>query len=120
MLPKKVLLSMAGSVAAVASTVAIVDYINRRISGKSHQQPYVTQLTLGVLGLVAGTALTVWSQMKAEDEQDVIVDVLTDEDIAMMDDNISEVLGTSAEAVETPEKLRQIEVDEDATIEDFM
>lgn len=120
MLPKKVLLSMAGSAAAIASTVAIVDYINRRIiCNKTHQQPYVSQLTLGVVGLVAGTALTVWSQMKAE-EKEVIVDVLTDEDIAMMDDNISEVLGASAEPSEKPEKLRQIEVDEDATIEDFM
>ena len=117
MLPKKVLLSMAGSVAAIASTVAVVDYINRKIGAK---KPYTTQLVAGVLGIAAGTALTVWAQMKLEDEHEVIVDVLTDEDIAMMDDNISEVLGASAETAEKPAKLRHIEVDEDATIEDFM
>ena len=120
MLPKKVLLSMAGSAVAIASTVALVDYINRRITCKAQGQPYLSQLATGVIGLVAGTALTVWAQMKVEDEPEVLVDVLSDEDIAMMDDNISEVLGTSKETSEKPTRLRKIEVDEDATIEDFM
>ena len=117
MLPKKTLLSMAGAVAAIASTVVVVDYINRKVV---RQKPYGAQLVAGILGLAAGTALTVFAQMKMQDETNVIVDVLTDEDIAMMDENISEVLGTSAEHTEKPEQLRKIEVDEDATIEDFM
>lgn len=117
MLPKKVLLSMAGSVAAIVSTVAVVDYINRKIVRKD---PYGLQLTAGLLGLAAGTALAVWAQMKLKDDEEVIADVLTDEDVAMMDENISEVLGSSAEHTEKPAQLRKIEVDEDATIEDFM
>lgn len=117
MLPKKVLFSMAGAVTAIASTVVVVDYINRKVVRK---EPYGAQLAAGLLGLAAGTALTVWAQLKMQDEENVIVNVLTDEDIALMDENISEVLGSSAEHTEKPAQLRKIEVDEDATIEDFM
>lgn len=107
MLNKKILLSVAGSVTAVASTIVLVDFINRKAL-KKNTCGY--ELAVGILGLAAGTALTVLVQTRLSDA------------LAPMADEGSESETPSAEASSEPNSRRNsgIELDEDASIEDFL
>ena len=109
---KKFIVSMAGAATVLVSAVALICYANRKAKNAA--------LALGITGTLAGVALTVLSEKMEQPKDLVIDDMLTDDDVALMHENISEVLGSSPEHTEKPKQLRKIEVDEDATIEDFM
>ncbi len=117
---KKFIISMAGAATVLASAAILIDYGHRKSKNTAHP----AELAAGILGTLAGVALAVLSEVtlpkrKAIGDLD-LSDMLDEEDIALMNENISDVLGASAEQVAKPEKLRHIELDEDATIEDFM
>ncbi len=107
MLNKKILLSVAGSVTAVASTVVLVDFINRKAL-KKNACGY--ELAVGMLGVVTGAALTVLAQTLLPDASTQAQDTLPD----------SEELSAEASSEQSNRRNTQIELDEDATIEDFL
>jgi hypothetical protein len=114
MLNKKSLLTVLGAAGAIASGAAIVDFIAKKANRRSGGG---LGLSLGLTGLVASTALLLYAQTSPIGEEEY-EDMLSDEDIALMDANISEVLGSSEDRAE--KKPSGIEVDEDTTIEDFI
>ncbi|MBE6589364.1 MAG: hypothetical protein E7643_04225 [Ruminococcaceae bacterium] len=117
MLNKKTLLTIAGAAGAVASGTVIADFIVRKASRKNSN---ATELVLGIAGLVASASVIAYAHLSKAEEETEYEDMLTEEDIALMDANISEVLGASAEQSVKPAPLNRIEVDEEATIEDFI
>ncbi len=117
MLDKKTLLTILGTAGAVASGAAIVDFIGKKASRRAGGG---IELALGLTGLAASTSLILYAQTSPIGEEEEYEDMLSDEDIALMDANISEVLGSSEERPAKKETPSGIEVDEDASIEDFI
>ena len=117
MLSKKFMLTLAGAAGAIASGIAIADAI---VEKTSHRKNADLLLAGGITGLVASSALIAFAQLTQEEEEQEYEDMLSDEDIALMDTNISEVLSNSAEQPATTDTLQAIEVDEEASIEDFI
>ncbi len=116
---KKFIMSMAGAATVLASAAILINYGSRKSKDNANGQ-----LAAGILGVLAGAALAVLAELNLPKRTTIsdlnLSDMLDEEDIALMNQNISDVLGASAEQVAKPEKLRKIELDEDATIEDFM
>ena len=107
---------LASAAIVAASVASIVTYAVQKATKKN---AFPGLLVLGAAGLVAGTAIA------AKPGKDAIKrlsdePLLDEEDTDLMQINISEILGSSAERGEAPKKLRVIEVDEDATIDDFI
>ncbi len=117
MLNKKILLTVAGAAGAFASGALISDFAMKK---GVHKKANPTELVLGISGLVAAASVMAYAYLAGAEEEPEYDDMLTDEDIALMDANISEVLGASVEPTEKPLPLRSIEVDDEATIEDFI
>ena len=117
MLNKKSLLTIAGAAGAVASSALIADFILRK---NTQKKTNATELVLGISGLTASASVIAYAHLSKIEEESEYEDMLTEEDIALMDANISEVLGSSEERPVKAEKPSGIEVDEDATIEDFI
>jgi len=117
MLDKKTLLTILGAAGAVASGAAIVDFIGKKAT---RRQGGALELALGITGLAASASVLLYAQTTPIGDEEDYEDMLTDEDIALMDANISEVLGSSEDRPVKAEKPSGIEVDEDATIEDFI
>ena len=113
---KKNLLTIAGVASALASGTLLADFIVRK---STHKRANATELVLGITGLVASASVIAYAHLSKESEEVEYEDMLTDEDIALMDANISEVLGASVDQTTKP-RLRNIEIDEEATIEDFI
>ncbi len=114
-------LSLIGAATFVASGAILFDYGHR----KSKSAPtHPIELTAGLLGAAAGLALAVLGDINLPERKLIgdldLENMLDEEDFALMDENISDVLGASAEQVAKPEKRRTIELDEEATIEDFI
>ena len=115
---KKALLTVAGVAGAVASGAVIADFIIRK---SSHKKTNAAELIFGISGLTASASAIAYARLSASEDASDYEEMLSEEDIALMDANISEVLGTSAEQPATKTlQLRDIEVDEEATIEDFI
>ena len=117
MLNKKSLLTIAGAAGAVASSALIADFILRK---NTQKKTNATELVLGISGLTASASVIAYAHLSKIEEESEYEDMLTEEDIALMDANISEVLGASVEQSVKPLQLRDIEVDDEATIEDFI
>lgn len=117
MLDKRTLLTVLGTAGAVASGAAIVDFIAKKASRRSGGG---IELALGLTGLVASASLFLYAQTSPIGDVEEYEDMLSDEDIALMDANISEVLGSSEAHPQKKEAPTGIEVDEDASIEDFI
>ncbi len=114
-------LSLAGAVTFVAAGAILFDYGHR----KSKCAPaHPIELTAGLLGAAAGLALAVLGDVNLPERKLIgdldLENMLDEEDFALMDENIADVLGASAEQVAKPEKRRTIELDEEASIEDFI
>ena len=105
------------SAATVAASVAsIVTYsVKKATKGKAN----AFYLLAGMAGLAVGAALATKPDRDAAKLLGEAI-MLDDADADLMQLNISEILGTSAEHTEAPAKLRHIEVDEEASIEDFI
>ena len=117
MLNKKSLLTILGAAGAIASGAALVDFAAKKASKRSGGG---LELALALTGLAASTSLILYAQTTPIGEEQEYEDMLSDEDIALMDANISEVLGSSEEHPASAEKSSDIEIDEDASIEDFI
>ena len=117
MLNKKSLLTILGAAGAIASGAALVDFAAKKASKRSGGG---LELALALTGLAASTSLILYAQTSPIGEEQEYEDMLSDEDIALMDTNISEVLESSEEHPASAEKSSDIEIDEDASIEDFI
>ena len=117
MISNKWIVTAAGAISALASTVAIVDFARRKATGLLAPG---YQLAAGLSGLAAGTALITLSHLLLEDKEIDVEEILSEEELDLMDTNLSATLGASAEPVAKPARGSRIEVDEEATIEDFM
>ena len=107
---------LASAVAVTASIASIVTYsVKKATRGKAS----TLYLLAGAVGFAASAALATKPDRDAVKRLGEAL-MLDDADADLMQLNISEILGTSADHTETPAKLRQIEIDEDATIEDFI
>ena len=117
MLDKRSLLTVLGTAGAVASGAAIVDFILKKAS---RREGGFLELALGVTGLAASASVMIYAQTQPIGAEEDYEDMLSEEDIALMDTNISEVLGSADERPVRREKPSGIEIDEDASIEDFI
>ena len=117
MLDKKSLLTILGAAGALASAAAVADFIVK----KAMRRPCgILEPALGLTGLAASTAVVLYAQTSPIGEEEEYENMLSDDDIALMDANISEVLGSSEDRPTEKKPICGIEVDEDATIEDFI
>ena len=107
---------IASAALASISIAAIVTYSIKKATKKPVSAGL---LILGSAGLAASAALA------TKPERDAIKrlanePLLDEDDTDLMQVNISEILGNSADRGTAPKKLRHIEVDEETTIEDFI
>lgn len=120
---KKFIFSMAGAASLLASASILIDYGVRKASGKD---AHPVELTAGIASAVAGVALATLGEIelpklkkkkKAEDE---LVLLLNEEDLALLEENVAEALDGDVEEAPAEEAAPVIELDEEATIEDFI
>lgn len=109
-------LYIASAAITAASIAAIVTYSIKKATKKPVSAGL---LILGSLGIAAGAALSTKPSRDAVKELGN-EPLLDEEDTDLMQVNISEILGNTADRGTAPEKLRHIEVDEETTIEDFI
>ena len=109
--------SVAGATLVLASTITVLDFATRK---KKEKDPNATALAFGLIGLAAGMALASKPAINDSKKLALDEDVINDEDAALVHQNISEVLGTTADRGPKVKKLHEIEVDEETSIEDFI
>ena len=114
---KKHLLHIAATASVFAAGALISDF---SVKKGVHKKASPAELILGISGLVISSSLFAYAYLSREEEEPEYEDMLNDEDIALMDSNIAEVLGSSVEQTEKPLALRDVEIDDEATIEDFI
>ena len=107
---------LAGVALAVASTASIVTYA---VQKNKNEKSNVGLLIAGIAGL-AGSAYLATQPVRDAQKKLTVEDLLDDDDTELMQTNISEIFGNAAESEEGDQTIRQIELDEDATIEDFI
>ena len=114
---ERLLYTVAGAAVALTSVALVAGYSVRKAKQKSGG---VGLLLAGLAGLAVGAALAYKPELDAK--RGLTVDELfNDGDMELMQQNISEVLGVSAEQAEAQRApRREIELDEEATIEDFL
>ena len=114
---EKLLFAIAGGALITASFVPMVAYLSRR---KEDQHTGVGMLLGAVAGLTAGILLAYEPERRAR--RRVVVDqMFDDDDVTLADSRINNVLNRSEERASKPESLRrEIDVDEEASVEDFI
>ena len=113
----KLVFAVTGGAMITASVGAMVAYLSRR---KEDQQVGVGMLLGAVAGLTAGILLAYEPERRAR--RRVVVDQMFDEDDAeVANRRINEVLNKTDERGAKPAShRREIEVDEEASLEDFI
>lgn len=113
----KLLFAATGGALITASVGSMVAYLSRK---KEDQDVGVGMLLGAVAGLTAGILLAYEPERRAR--RRVVVDQMFDEDDAeVADRRISEVLNKPEESGAKPTShRREIEVDQDASLEDFI
>ncbi len=114
---KRVAYTAAGIAVAVGSAIAVVDYIDRK---RRHKSNTVAELIAGIAGVAAGIAIA--TEPKREERRAVVIeDLFDEEELRLIYEQIKETLNANADG-ESPlaAPKRTIEVDSDATIEDFI
>ncbi len=108
---------LTGAAIALASATAIVGYAVKKAK---QEKACIGLLLAGLAGIVCGTAIA--AKPARDAVKGLTVENLLDEqDTELMRQNISEILGNVADRGNTaPTKRRVIELDEEATIEDFI
>ena len=107
---------LTGAAVAAVSAALIVDYAVRK---KKEKTVYAGLLIAGLAGLV-GSALLAYQPEKQARKQLTVTDMLDDADVSLVHQNISEVLKDTADCNGQTRVTRTVEVDEEATVEDFM
>ena len=114
---KRIVYAATGVAVAVGSAIAVVDYLDRIRRRKSAT---VAELIAGVAGLAAGIAIATEPRREAKRAVE-IEDLFNEDELRLIYQQISETLNTHADGEATlPAPKRTIEVDDDATIEDFI
>ena len=114
----KFIISLAGAATVLVSAIALIDYGNRKAKCKPAPG---AELALGLIGAAAGAAIALLAEKELPKHDLLVEDMLDEEELALMQGNIAEVLGYSADHHhEAAAKLRTIEVDEETSIEDFI
>jgi hypothetical protein len=113
----KLLFSLVGATLMVGSVIAILD----GAASKKKRARGVTaaEVVLGVAGLVAGTIVALRPEMERY-EATVVSDMVSDDDEGRLHKHIHEVLGDTADRGKVATHVREIELDSDASIEDFI
>ena len=114
---ERLLYTVTGAAVALASVALVAGYTVRKAKQKSGAAGF---LLAGLAGLAVGAALAYKPELDAK--RGLTVDELfNDGDMELMQQNITEVLGVSAEQTEEQRApRREIQLDEEATIEDFL
>ena len=114
---EKLAFAIAGGALITASIIPMVAYLSRK---KEDQHASVGMLLGAVAGLTAGILLAYEPKRRARHR--VVVDQMFDDDDAeTANSKIDGVLNRSEERVAKPESFRrEIDVDEDASIGDFI
>ena len=114
---ERLVFAIAGGALITASVVPMVAYLSRR---KEDQHASVGMFLGAVAGLTAGTLLAYEPSRRAR--RRVVVDqMFNDDDAEVAGRRIDSVLNRNEERAATPESFRrEIDVDEDASIEDFI
>ena len=90
---KKTIYSIAGASLAVFSATAAGVAIGK----KKKESSAAPMILLGRLGVAAGAAVALIPRVQELRQKMVLDDLLDDEDLALMEENISEVLGNPIE-----------------------
>ena len=114
---KKLAYSIAGAAVAATSVALLASY---SVKKRKDDSACAGMLLAGLAGLVIGAAIAYEPTRQATKKLAIEGDILTESDVDLVKENISEVLGNGADRGEKAETLRPIELDEEATIEDFM
>ena len=107
---------LAGAAIALASTAAILTYSFKKAKTSAAG---VSLLLAGLVGYAVGAAAAP-EPARAATRRLVVEDLLDDADTERVQSNISEIFGNSADCGGNQAALRSIELDEDASIEDFL
>ena len=93
----KKMYALTSAAVAVASTVMILDFAIRK---KTEHAACVGVLLAGLAGLIGGAVIAYQPEKKARRGL-TVEDMLDDYDVALVENNISEVLGVAADHGET-------------------
>ena len=107
---------LTGAAVAAVSAALIIDYA---VHKKKEKAVSAGLLVAGIVGLV-GSAVLAYQPEKQARRQLTVTDMLDDNDVSLVNQNISEVLKDTADRGVSTAKLRSIEVDEAASVEDFI
>ncbi len=107
---------LTGAAVAAVSAALIVDYAVRK---KKEKTVYAGLLLAGMVGLV-GSAVLAYQPEKQARKQLTVNDMLDEDEVALVRENIAEVLSDTVERGTESSNLRSIEVDESTTVEDFI
>lgn len=116
-LNKKYLFPLVGATLMLGSAVALIDCA---VSKKARPRALTAaKVAVGVAGIIAGTILALQPE-REKLEATVVENMVSDEDEGMLNKHISEVLGDGADRGKKATYVREIEVDDDTTIDDFI
>ena len=107
---------LTGAAVAAVSAALIVDYAVRK---KKEKTVYAGLLLAGMVGLV-GSAVLAYQPEKQARKQLTVTDMLDEDEVSLVRENIAEVLNDTSERGEETSSLRNVEVDETASLEDFI
>ena len=107
---------LAGAAVALASAASLVTYA---IQKSTKEKAGIGYLIAGLAGLAVSGAIAATPTIQATRNL-TVENLLDEEDTGLMQENISEILGNAADRGNEGKSFQPIEVDEDATIEDFI
>ncbi|MBR2722363.1 MAG: hypothetical protein IKC31_05105 [Clostridia bacterium] len=113
----KLVYSITGAAVAATSVALITTYAVKK---KKEEAVGAGMLIAGLAGLVLGAVIAYEPTRQASKRLVSKENILNESDVDLMSENISEVLGTGVDRGQKAPSLRQIEVDEEASIEDFI
>ena len=114
---QKVALTAAGIALAVGSVVAIVDYAERK---RTDRRANACELIAGIAGTIGGILLAT-EPSRRKTRSLTMEDMFNEEELLLIQQQIRETLNTDTDhSAPSREHLHAIEVDSEATIEDFI
>lgn len=112
----KLLFSLVGATLMLGSAVVLIDCM---ASKKRSRGLTAAKAVAGIAGLVTGTVIALQPE-KARHDATEVTDMLTEEDEGILHKHIAEVLGDGVDRGKNATHVREIELDNDTTIDDFI